>query len=327
MNFIGIDVSKKKLDCSLLRSAHPDKPLHKVVENSQEGVAKLLEWVTGKAECEVSQLHGIMEATGPYHETAALTLFEAGCKVSVVNPAHAKHFAKALGSKSKNDKLDAQALARFGQMTNPAAWQPPLPEYRTLNGLLTRLQAIETDLRRERNRLEKLQAAAVAQSEAMASIERMIAHLETERAALTQAIETHIQGHPKLAHDRALLESIKGVGPVISAMVLAVLQPDKFDSAPQAAAYLGLVPVEHQSGSSVSKRPRLSKAGNSVFRSKLYMAAVCACQYNPDVKALYERLIAKGKCKMLAIGAAMRKLVHICFGVLKNQTVYKPQIS
>jgi transposase len=130
--------SKQKLDCSLLRPGAPDKPLHKVVENTPEGVAKLLEWATGKAECEASQLHSIMEATGPYHEAAALTLFNTGCKVSVVNPAHAKYFAKGLGGKSnpsarlraRNDKLDAQALARFGLMTNPPAWQPPAPEYR-----------------------------------------------------------------------------------------------------------------------------------------------------------------------------------------------------
>lgn len=327
MNFIGIDVSKQKLDCSLLRPGAPDKPLHKVVENTPEGVAKLLEWATGKAECEASQLHSIMEATGPYHETAALTLFNTGCKVSVVNPAHAKYFAKGLGGKSKNDKLDAQALARFGLMTNPPAWQPPAPEYRRLNSLLARLKALEADLRRERNRLEKVQAAAVIESEVAVSIERTIAHLETEYTALTQTIEAHIQGHPKLSHDRALLESIKGVGPVLSAVMLGVLQPDRFDSAAKAAAYLGLSPVEHQSGSSVSKRSRLSKHGSGFVRGKLYMPAVTACQYNPDVKALYERIISKGKCKMLALGAAMRKLVHICFGVLKTQTVYKPQIS
>ena len=88
---------------------------------------------------------------------------------------------------------------------------------------------------------------------------------------------------------------------------------------------MGLVPIEYQSGTSVLKRPRLSKAGDARLRAALYMAAVVATQYNPDIRRLYQRLIAGGKTKMSALGAAMRKLVHICFGVLKHQRPYQPQ--
>ena len=187
-----------------------------------------------------------------------------------------------------------------------------------------RKQALETDLQRERNRLEKQQAAR-AEAIVVESIERMIAHLETEHQVVEQAIKTHLQAHPDLTRDRGLLQSIQGVGPVVSTLLLPILQPGRFKNAPQAAAYLGLVPIEHQSGSSLNGRPRLSKAGNATVRAKLYMAAIVAARYNPDVKALYERLLAKGKSKMAALGACMRKMVHICFGVLKHQTNYSPK--
>lgn len=106
--------------------------------------------------------------------------------------------------------------------------------------------------------------------------------------------------------------------------MLAVLHSRKFTSAEQVAAFLGLVPVEHQSGSSIQKRPRLAKNGDAKTRAVLYMAAIVATKYNPHVKALYARLCARGKAKMAALGAAMRKLVHLCYGVIKHQTTYQP---
>jgi transposase len=329
MNFIGIDVSKQKLDCSLIRSNLPDKPLHKTVPNTQEGVTALLDWAQKKAGCDISELHAILEATGPYHEVAAETLFNAGSKVSVVNPAYTKNFAKSLGLKTKNDRADATVLAKYGLKMHAelGIWQPPPPHYRQLRSLLGRKKALETDVQRERNRLEKYQAAAHTEAFVSASVERSIKHMETELELLEQAIETHIQVNPELAHNRELLYSVKGVGDVLSSLLLPVLQPGRFDSAPQVAAYLGLVPVEHQSGSSVNGRPHLSKAGDSTLRSKLYMPMLSAIRYNPDIKALYERLLAKGKSKKCAVCACMRKLVHICFGVLKHQTTYSPKVA
>lgn len=326
MNFIGIDVSKQKLDCALIRSDLPGKPLHKKVANTPEGIAALLTWAVKKADCAVSDFYVVLEATGPYHEIAAESLFEANCKVFVVNPARTRDFAKSLGHKTKTDKVDANVLARyvFERYAELKPWTPPLPHYRQLRTLQTRKQTLETDLQREHNRLEKLQAtrpdAFVAES-----IERMIVRLQSELELLEHAIETHVQAHPELERDRRLLQSIRGIGPVLSALLLPILQPGRFDKAPQAAAYIGVVPIEYQSGTSVNGRPRLSKAGDAVIRAKLYMAAIVAVRYNPDVKALYERLLAKGKSKMSALGAAMRKLVHICFGVLKHRTPYLPK--
>ena len=105
--------------------------------------------------------------------------------------------------------------------------------------------------------------------------------------------------------------------------MLAVMHSHAFATAEQLAAYLGLVPIERQSGSSLMGRAKLSKAGPARVRAVLFMAAIVAKQYNPHVKALYDRLLAKGKSKMSALGAAMRKLVHLCFGVLKTQRPYQ----
>ncbi len=137
-----------------------------------------------------------------------------------------------------------------------------------------------------------------------------------------------IDPHPTLQHDHQLLQSIPGVGPVLATFMVALLyHGERFDSAAQVAAYVGLIPVEYQSGTSVRKPPRLSKAGPALLRAKLYWPAVVASRHNPDVRHLYQRLLARGKCKMAAIGAAMRKLLHICFGVIKHQTPYQPQIA
>lgn len=136
MNFIGIDVSKKKLDCSLIRAERPDALLRKAVPNTREGVATLLSWVKDKAKCDdIGAFHAVLEATGPYHEIAAEALFKAGCKVSVVNPAYTKNFARSLGVKTKTDHTDADILARYALLIQPPAWQPAPPQYRQLQGL------------------------------------------------------------------------------------------------------------------------------------------------------------------------------------------------
>ena len=126
-----------------------------------------------------------------------------------------------------------------------------------------------------------------------------------------------------MKHDRQLLESIPGIGRKTASRMLYVLHSRPFRAAASAAAYVGLVPVRHESGTSVYRPARLSKAGDGALRAALYMPAVVASRVNPDIRALYQRLLAQGKCKMSALGAAMRKLVHICFGVLKNQQLYR----
>jgi len=325
MLFLGIDVSKAKLDCSLLLDVASGKRRAKTVANSQAGVSELLTWCA-KHHAPSHELHAILEGTGVYHEKAALALADAGVTVSIVNPAQIKDFGRSLGVRTKTDGVDSWVLARYGALLQPRPWTPPAQEARVLQALLSRREAIAQDLQRERNRLEKAEATETP-SIIRHSLLDSIAFLEQQRAKLQQDINDHINKHPDLKADRDLLTSIPAVGPQVGNQVLAVMHNHHFQSAEQLAAYLGLVPVERQSGTSILGRPRLSKAGPARIRAVLYMAAIVGTQHNPHVKALYLRLQARGKTKMSALGAAMRKLVHLCFGVLKTRQPYQPNYA
>ena len=323
---IGIDVSKAKFDCLWLRDSQTLKVKTKVIENSPAGHQRLSQWVQQQTGRSVTDCCFVMEATGVYHEALAYFLHDAGAKVCVVNPAQVRDFAKSLGGRTKTDKKDSMVLARFAVSHGPRAWQPEAPEIRTLKALLARLEALEKDIQREQNRLEKAEVSQ-ASEDVIESIQLMLQVLQAERKRLEKMIDTHLDNHPGLKSDRGLLESIPGIGPVLSRLMLAVIHSRTFESARQCAAYLGLNPCIWESGSSVKGRPQLSKAGSSAIRAKLYMGAIVASTWNPDIRAHYERLLERGKCKMSALGAAMRKLVHICFGVLKQQTKYVPQVA
>jgi transposase len=321
MFFIGIDVSKVKLDCCLLLNVASNKRRAKVVVNSKTGIADLLAWCA-KQQVPVHELHAIMEGTGVYHEQATLALSDAGATVSIVNPAQVKDFGRSLGVRTKTDGVDSFILARYGALLTPKPWTPPAQEARTLQALLSRREAIAQDLQRERNRLEKADATDTPLL-IRQSIEDSIDFLEKQLAKLQQDIDDHINKHPNLKDDRDLLISIPAVGPQVGNHLLSVMHNHDFQSAEQLAAYLGLIPVERQSGTSVQGRPRLSKAGPARIRAVLYMAAIVATKHNPHIRALYQRLQERGKTKMSALGAAMRKLVHLCFGVLKTRKPYQ----
>ncbi len=325
MFYLGMDVAKAKLDCCLLLDEASGKRKTKVVHNTQSGIVDLLTWAA-KQSVFPEQLHVVMEATGVYHEQAALALADAGVTVSIINPAQIKDFGRGLAVRTKTDGVDSFVLARYGTLLKPAAWTPPAPEARTLQALLARREAIAQDLRRERNRQEKADATDTPER-IRKSLADSIEFLVKQLAELQQNIDQHIDKHPSLKNDLALLQSIPAVGPQVGGNMLSVMHSHHFNSAEQLAAYLGLVPVERQSGSSVLGRARLSKAGPARIRSVLYMAAIVATRCNPHVKALYDRLLARGKSKMSALAAAMRKLVHLCFGVLKTQQPYEHDYS
>lgn len=324
MMYFGIDVSKHKMDCAWLRDPATGKIKTRGFDNTRQGFDALLAWAAAQSQAPVKELHFTLEATGVYHEALAHALYEAGAQVCVVNPLQIKRYAESLGQRSKTDKKDSVVLARYGASQQPRRWQPEPAEIRVLRALIARLEAVEKDIQREQNRLEKAEVSQ-ASPEVATSIQTMLGYLESERKRLLQCIDEHIDGHPNLKSDRRLLESIPGVGPVISRYLMALLRSRDFESASQAAAYTGLVPLQHQSGSSVRGKSSISKTGNATLRAKLYMAAVVATQHNEIIRAHYQRLLKNGKAKMAALIAAMRKLVHICFGVLKYQTPFHAQ--
>lgn len=321
MFYLGMDVAKAKLDCCLLLDDASNKRKTKVISNNKSGITDLLAWIS-KQQISPNALHVVMEGTGVYHEQAALALADAGVTVSIVNPAQVKDFGRGLAIRTKTDGVDSFVLARYGALLKPAAWIPPAPEARILQAMITRRDAIAQDLQRERNRREKADATDTP-ARIQQSISDSIVFLSQQLAQLQQDIDQHIDRHPGLKEDLSLLQSIPAVGPQVGNNLLAVMHSHNFSSAEQLAAYLGLVPVERQSGSSILGRARLSKAGPARIRAVLYMAAVVAKRCNPHVKAIYERLLARGKSKMSALGAAMRKLVHLCFGVLKTRQPYR----
>lgn len=324
MIVLGVDVSKAKLDVALWLPISKKWYACKV-DNDEAGCCKLLAWALAKSGAAANAIRVVMESTGVYHELAAEVLHDAGCTVVVANPKRVRDFARGLGFLTKTDAVDAKGLARYGEQGEAQAWQPPAPEIRTLRALLARLAAVAEDLHREQNRLEKAQIAQTPEL-VRDSLLRSIERLTAEHARLRKAIDDHHDQHPGLKAERDLLQTIPSVGPASADQLLCLLRSRRFDSARQAAALSGLVPVEHSSGTSVRGKPRLPKQGNPRLRAILYMASIVSIRHNTELRAIYDKLLAKGKAKMAALGALMRHLVHIAFGILKHQQPYNPAL-
>jgi len=317
--WIGIDVSKLNLDVCLLRSE--GKPLHKEFKNDHSGFSKLARWVKSLG---VSSAHYCLEATGSYSDALAHFLAEAGEAVSVENPARIKHFGIGIGKIQKTDKADALTIATYCKMTSPSLWRLSAPEVKELVALLRRLQSLQELLNQEENRLKEPGLI----KEVKRSLNQTVRFLKTEIQKLRVQIDEHVSKHPGLKADKELLESIPGIGPMAALWILAELpDPKQFSTAQAAAAYAGLAPQERRSGTSIKGKTRLSKAGKRHLRRALFMPAVSAKRYNPLVKDLYERLISRGLSKMAAIGACMRKLLMIAYGVLKSQKKFDATLS
>ena len=325
MFYLGMDVAKAKLDCCLLLDEASGKRKTKVVNNTKSGIADLLARIADNTFLQrncMSSWKTLASTTNkrPWHWRMPVSRFPSSI------PRKSKTSGVDWRCATKTDGVDSFVLARYGALLKPAARVPPAPEARMLQALLSRREAIAQDLQRERNRQEKAHATDTPER-IRQSLSDSIEFLVKQLAEFQQDIDQHIDRHPSLKDDMAWRRSIPAVGPQVGGNLLSVMHSHDFDSAEQLAAYLGLVPVERQSGSSVLGRARLSKAGPARIRAVLYMAAIVATRHNPHVKTVYERLLARGKSKMSALGAAMRKLVHLCFGVLKTRKPYRPDYA
>lgn len=311
---LGIDVSKAKFDVALYRDG---KLKHKSFPNSQSGHQALLAWL---AHHDTGQIHACLEATGVYGEPLAACLVDAGLRVSLVNPARIKAFAQSELVRTKTDKADARLIARFCALMQPALWQPPPREIRQLRDLVRRLEAL-TDMRQqERNRLEAASDTIAEQLQAH------IVYLDAQISQTKRLIKAHIDNHPDLKERRELLASIPGIGEATSNVILAEFADiTRFKSAKALAAFVGAAPRIRQSGSSLRARGMMSKMGRSALRKAFFMPALVALRFNPLLIELKARLTSAGKPKMTIVGAAMRKLIHIVYGVLKNKTPFNPQ--
>jgi transposase len=305
---LGLDISKQNFDAALLDPSRPAaKPRHKAFPNSPAGFERLQEWL-GDA-----QVHACLEATNTYGDALARFLHQQGHTVSVVNPAQIKAFAGTQLSRTKTDKADAHRIAQFCQMHQPPAWTPPTPEASTLQALVRRLETLQEMRQMEANRLDT--SSAVIRDE----IQEHVLYLDAQIKKTERAIKDHIGNHPTLREQRDLLVSIPGIADTTAAAILSeLLDVSQFTEARQVAAFAGLVPRLRQSGSSVRGRSSLSKVGSPRLRKSLYFPAMAALRFNPAIRALGDRMKASGKCKMVILGAAMRKLLCLAFGVLKS---------
>ena len=327
-NIIGIDVGKMNLDCAWLRDLDQDKPKRKKVENSPQGFKSMLTWAQDVSGLAASELSFMVEPTGIYHEFLVQFLYQRQATIYLVNPSRVRKFADGMGILSKNDLIDADMLTRYGlQNRKLLPYQPVEQGVSDLKSLLNRLDTLERDLRRELNRQEKISKSSTIHRWEKQSMQRTVRYLETEIKRFKKHISQTIKSATSLQKDYELLLTIPGIGARTAWTMLVILGSRRFASAPEVASFLGLNPIEKQSGMTRYRRPRLSKAGNGRFRQSLYFPAMVATRKNPDIKAQYDRLLAAEKSKMCALGAAMRKLVHICFGVLKHQRPYKVQVQ
>ena len=314
---LGVDIAKRKFDCALLIDETRFRT--KVFDNTAAGIEACLGWIAKQGGGQ--RVHACIEATGPYGEALACALHEAGHTVSVVNPARSRAYAQSRGVRTKTDAVDARTLALMCQANKPQPWTPPPMSIRQLQELVRRLDALTQMHTQEVNR------RAVAHEAVVASIEQMLASLEEQIKAIKVQIAQHIDQDPTLRQQRDLLATIPGVGPSTTAWLIAELNAKKFACARQAAAYTGVTPAHRQSGTSVRGKPKLSKTGNGRLRKSLYWAAITALRHNPVVRAMGERLRERGKHNMAIIAAAMRKLIHIAFGVLKSGQPFNPTPS
>jgi transposase len=315
--YFGIDVAKAKLDGAL--RLPNGKYRCKVFDNSPTGFTSMLTWL---AKHGATTPHVCMEATGVYWEAVAEFLANEGLTVSVVNPAQIKAFGQSRLVRTKTDKVDAQLIAEFCKQHRPQPWQAPSPSEQALRALVLRLEALQAMRTQESNRLE------VAREVVKDAIASHIHWLDAEIKAVRKKIAEHIDGDPDLRNKHALLDSIPGVGPGTVALLLAFgLHAGRFTNARQAAAFAGLDPRQHESGSSVKGKPRLSKIGHAFLRKALYMPAMTTLYRTAWGSRFRERLAAAGKPPKLIIGAMMRKLVHVAFGVLKSGKSFNSKLQ
>ena len=308
---LGIDIGKEALELALLNCEGPTAKTS--VSNDGEGRKAIRDWLEEWGAVP-EKTRVCMEASGGYEEAVATCLHEAGYRVSVVNPRRIKGYADSQLQRSKTDSADAALIARFGTREEPRRWEPPTADESRLRELTRARQTLKKEKTRTENRLDETEDEAVREA-----YEDLLEEIEEKIDALEEEIEEHVGNGPDLNDQCSLLDTIPGVGLQTAAIVVSELgSADRFESARQAAAYAGLVPSHHRSGTSIRGESKMSKVGNARLRNAMYFPAMSALRCNAAIKAFGDRLKERGKEKMVVIGAAMRKLLHICYGVLKS---------
>ena len=312
---LGIDVAKETLDIALSDGFHLS---HGQFSNTQRGYEQLEIWLRKQSS---SNVHVCLEATGQYGDGVAEYLFTQGFPVSVVNPARIKHYGNSKLRRNKTDKADAQLIAEYCIREKPAFWTPPPTSFKDLQALVRHLDDLQGAFRQESNRLQ----SGVHTPFVVNSLNSICDFLDEQIKQTKKAIQEHIDQHEELKRMQNLLVTIPGIGKLTAAKLLGEIRNVlDFQSARQLAAYAGLTPRNFLSGTSVHKKSRLSKTGNANLRKALYMPAIVAIKHNPIIQSFCARLSHTGLKPMEVVGAAMRKLLHLVFGILKAGRSFDP---
>jgi len=303
--YVGIDVSKDRLDLAVLEEKRIEQ-----YANTTRGIKELVKEIK-----ELKPALIVVEVTGGYERAVLKALFEAGLRVARVSGYRARQFARAKGLLAKTDPLDAMNLADYGKHVQPRIYEAKSEQGQRLAGKLARRRQLGEMVQAEKNRLR------LAYGDVGSSIERVIKFLQSEMKQLDEEIRAYLDAHPKFLEQEQLLRSVKAVGPVTAATLLAELpELGKLDGK-QIASLVGLAPINQDSG----KRSRYRKTGKGrpSVRNVLYMAALTGTRYNPVIKKQYDGLVARGKIKKVAITACMRKLLVILNAMMRDQEPFQ----
>jgi len=299
--FVGVDVSKDCLDVAL-------RPIGQVqtFPNDNTGIDKLVQDIAEAKPCLI-----VLEATGGYELALTAALMKGGMPVVVINPRQARDFAKATGKLAKTDKIDANTLAHYAEAIQPPVRPLPDERQRELSLMLARQRQLVDMLAMEKNRLHNCPSTRVKKD-----VEVHIKWLKAQIKQLDKDIGSLILKSPAWRAKDELLQSVPGVGSTVSRALIAYMpELGKLDRQ-KIAALAGLAPFNRDSGN--MRGARTIWGGRSKIRSLLYMAAVASLRFNPTIRAFYDRLVAAGKPKKLALTACMRKLLTILNAIVKT---------
>lgn len=312
---LGIDMSKATFHAAVLKDNK--RASVKEFRNDEAGFAQLSEWLLQQG---IERVHGCMEATSIYGHRLATYLYQLGHAISIVNPARIKGYGQSQLRRTKNDRADAKLIAQFCRDIKPSLWQPSETVVEELQAFTRRLEALEQMLTQEKNRL------SIAPESLKGDIEAHIAFLEEQISSVKKRLQAHIRAQPTLNQQQQLLTTIVGIGEYTASVVLAEIGSiSLFSSARQLAAFAGVTPQEHQSGTSVAGKTRLCKIGKVRLRKALYFPALNLLRRCPQIQAFRDRLLAAGKTKMQVVGAVMHKLIRVIYGVLRSGQPFDPE--
>ncbi|HXZ18825.1 MAG TPA: IS110 family transposase [Candidatus Acidoferrales bacterium] len=316
--YVGIDVSARELVVAL---SDGGEPTMERVGNDAAGHQQL----QSRLRRLPAPVTICLEASGTYSLDVALALARptAGWQLCLVNPRLARRFAESLGMRSKTDPVDARVLAQYAARMQPAPWQPPSAAGLRLRTITRTIAALVRQCVQHKNRQHALSASAALPALLVRELQAQVAFVDKRIRHLRRQALRLIERQPELLRCWRHLQTIPGVGQASGLAILGELAvlPATLDER-QWVAHSGLDPKQHRSGTSVEQKTRISKAGNRYLRAALYMPALVSVQHDPWLGGFYQRLVARGKAKLQALVAVMRKLLHAAWGMFHHDQSY-----